>query len=325
MSELHVVLGAGQIGSLLAHRLLERGHRVRQVRQGPAGEARPGLEWLSGDVADPAFAERAARGARVVYHCVNPPYHRRQRLLEPIARGILHGVRAADAKLVVLDNLYMYGRCERPFTEDGPMRPVSRKGELRARVARLYAEAHARGEARVTSGRASDFFGPGITLAAIFGERNYRRLLAGKPAEAFGDPDAPHAYSYGPDVAEALAVLGERAEADGEVWHLPAVPAEPTRKLLERLARALGVEPRVVRVPDAVLKVLGVFDPIVREVPEMTYQWKAPFLLDDSRFRRTFGQRPTPLADAVAATAEWARQHYGRPAGSSSTASRSRA
>jgi nucleoside-diphosphate-sugar epimerase len=310
--ELHVVLGSGQVGMLVADELLTRGTRVRLVRRGPAGAPRPGLEWASGDLSDLAFAEEATRGAAVVYDCTSPPYEAWTTLLLPLARGAMHGAARAGARLVALDNLYMYGHTSGPISERTPVAPCSRKGEIRAQLAEERRIRHQRGELRIATGRASDFFGPGVVRQTTFGDRFYRRVFAGKAAECFGDPDAPHALSYTPDVARALVTLADHDEAFGHVWHLPANPAESMRSVTERLGRAFGLSIEIQRVPRVVLRAMGVFVPIAREVAEMAYQWDAPYILDDSRFRAVFGGTPTPFDQVVAATAAWATATYGR-------------
>src|SRR5579859_1957793 len=105
MNELHVVLGAGQIGATLAQRLLARGKRVRQVRRGQpdAAAAASSVEWVPGDVSDPAFAAEAMRGAAVAYDCVNPSYDEWPLLLPPLRRAVLEGAARSGAKLVKLD------------------------------------------------------------------------------------------------------------------------------------------------------------------------------------------------------------------------------
>ncbi len=311
---LHVVLGAGQIGPLLVDALLARGVRVRQVRLSARapGPARPGLELVHGDLSDPAFARSALAGAAVVYHCLNARYDQWARLLLPLTRGVLAGMAGAapGARLVMLDNLYMYDPADGPMREDSPVRPRSNKGTLRARQAEDVLGAHARGEVRVAIGRASDFFGP-LVGNAILGERFWKKALAGRAVECCGDPDQPHSYSYSHDVAAGLLTLGAHDQAFGHVWHLPVNPATSTRELAQRLA---GDAVEVQRLPDWMLRTMGVFAPIMREVAEMTYQWKLPFVLDDSRFRAAFGSRPTPPADAIAATIAWARASHA-PAG----------
>jgi nucleoside-diphosphate-sugar epimerase len=245
----------------------------------------------------------------VVYDCANPAeYHRWDEVLPPLKRGIREAAARAGARLVVLDCLYMYGRPQAgvPFDEDTPMRPCSRKGELRAMLARELFEAHARGDVRATSGRASDFFGP-ATPTALLGGRFAARVVAGKPLEMGGDPDQPHGYSYTPDVARGLAVLGASPAADGRPWHLPLAWTGTTRALVEAIATSLGRRGTVRAIPDWVLRALGVVDPALGAAAEMTYQWKLPYVIDDRRFRAAFGMGPTVPEKAVEETAAWIR------------------
>ncbi len=131
---LHVILGAGQIAMLLADRLLAAGFRVRLVRRGPPAETRENLSWACGDLRDRGFAEEATRVA-VVYQCSAPPYEKWLDELAALWGGGLHGASKASARYVILDNMYLYGRvASGPVDEDAPIRPVSRKGELRARL-----------------------------------------------------------------------------------------------------------------------------------------------------------------------------------------------
>lgn len=303
---LHVVFGAGQIGTRVARLLLDRGDRVRVVARRPHAPA--GAETAAGDARDLAFAAEAARGATTVFDTMNPLYHQWKKQLVPIAAGALHGATTAGAKLVALDCLYMYGAPAGPMTEESPHAPVSRKGELRASLAELRLGALRRGEARVAIGRASDFFGPDLAQS-WFSERFFTRILAGKPAECLGDPDQPHSYTYADDVARGLVALAGADDATG-VWHLPTAPAEPTRALAERIGAALGHRVTMTTMSPLLLRALGLFLPMMGELPEMAYQWQAPFVLDDAKFRARFGFGATPVAEQVAATVAWARSRF---------------
>jgi len=302
---LHVIFGAGQIGTRVATILLARGERVRVVAR---SSRVAGTEHAAGDARDLAFAESAARGATVVYDTMNPLYHQWKHQLLPTAAGALHAATKAGAKLVALDCLYMYGAPAGPMTEDSPIQPNSKKGVLRAELAELRLSALRRGEAQVAIARASDFFGAGLP-ASWFSDRFFNRILAGKPAECLGDPDLPHSYTYADDVATALVTLGDAAEATG-VWHVPTLPAEPTRALAERIGAALGVAVRMTTMSPLLLRAIGVFAPFMRELPEMAYQWQAPFVLDDTKFRTRFGSVPTAMDDQIATTAAWARERF---------------
>ncbi len=301
--QLHVVVGAGQVGPLLARRLVVRGHRVRIVRRRPPPDERGALEWARGDVTDRVFADQTFRGAHAVYHCANPASFRWEGL-GTLARAIREAAGRAGARLVVLDNLFMFGRPRGgPLTEDHPHQPCSRKGETRARLTRELFEAHRRGEVRATVGYAGDFFGPGASdQVAIFGARFLQSLRRGRRVVVLGDPDQPHAYAYLPDVAEGLAVLGEHEGALGRGWHLPTAWNGSTRALIARFAAALGRPPKLLRVPSALLRFGGLINRTLREAAEMTYQWECPYVVDDRRFRETFGLEPTAIERAVSET-----------------------
>jgi nucleoside-diphosphate-sugar epimerase len=309
-----VIFGAGQVGSQLAARLVTAGRQVRVVRRSAAPATR-GTELEVGDIADPGFAIHAARGADAVYHCVNPPYSTREwvRLVPLYMSNLIDAAGTAGARLVVLDNLYMLGKPNgRRFNEDSPTNPCSRKGEIRARATELLFDAHRRGAVRMTSGRASDFYGPGGRLTN-FGSFLWRPALAGGTGRVVMPLDAVHTYHYIPDVAAGLHVLGtaQGADVEGRWWMLPCQPAGTARQLINRLAAALGQPLRVTELPGWIAAAMGLFMPFMRELREMRYQWQEPFICDDRRFRERFAAEPTSPDEAARATVAWASAAYG--------------
>jgi nucleoside-diphosphate-sugar epimerase len=311
-TELHVLFGAGQVGQPLARLLLQAGKRVRIAKRSPGGVP-PGAEVIQGDAADPAFCAQAAQGAATVYHCMNPPYDARiwAELVPRYMDNLIAAAGRAGARLVALDNVYMLGRSGgRPLDEDTPPNPCSRKGEIRARAAERLFEAHRRGDLLATAGRASDYYGPGGTLTHL-GDQFWRPALAGKTARVLVNPDVIHTYHYIPDVAAGLSTLGcAEADAYGRAWMLPCAPAGSMRELVARFSRKLGREIRLAGVPRWIVKAIGVFIPLVREVGEMLYQWDEPFVISDRRFRERFRQEPADVDEAAAATLAWAQHHY---------------
>jgi len=312
---IHTIFGAGQVGRLLADELLARGIEVRIVRRGEPGPAKAGLTWLRGDVTDAEFARGAVEGAEVVYNCTNPAaYHRWDELLPPLYTAIADAAQHAGARLVTLDNVYMYGDQKgAPMTEVTEMGAETKKGALRAR---LYAELRARadrGDFHLTTGRAADFFGPEAVFGAVFSKRTYERLATSSAVEVLGDPDAVHSYSFIPDVARGLAILGTQPTEKGGVFHLPVSWQGTTAELLDLIAKELD-QPRAKlrRLPSWFLKAAGTFVPLLAAVAEMTYQWESPFVLDDEKFRSTFGESATPVDEAVHATAVWIREELAR-------------
>ena len=310
--KIHVVLGAGQVGPLLAQELLSKGLKVRVVSRSAAGNAHERLEFMKGDLTDLAFTQEACQGAEVVYNCANPAeYHQWDKLLPPLTRSIREAATRTKSKLVVLDNLYMVGRPETaPFNEDHPMKPCSKKGDLRKRLAEEYLAASARGDLQVTLGRASDFFGPGAAGMSFFGEYLGKALAKRSAVAVFGNPDLPRSYSYVPDVVKGLAALGTQEGAFGKVWHLPIAWNGTTRELIWKIGEAVGGKVPLRKIPDFMLGLLGLFVPQLGAIREMTYQWKAPFLVDDSRFRKAFGVEATPADKAISATAQYLKRAY---------------
>ncbi len=197
-----------------------------------------------------------------------------------------------------------------PLNEDTPLNPCSRKGEIRARAAQRLFEAHRRGDVLATSGRASDYYGPGGTLTHL-GDHFWGPALSGKTTWVLVNPDAIHTYHYIPDVAAGLFTLGcAEVDAYGRPWMLPCAKANTMRELVAGLSRKLGHEIRLAGVPRWIVKTIGIFVPLVREVGEMLYQWDEPFVISDRRFRERFQKEATDIDKAAAETIAWAQQHY---------------
>jgi nucleoside-diphosphate-sugar epimerase len=310
---LHVVFGTGQIGSVLAAHLTGLGIAVRAVSRSRPPALVPGVDWRAADVTDPEVAADAAKGASVVYQCVNAPYTQWPERFPPLQRGVLTAAERTGALLVVLENLYGYGPTGgRPMTEDLPLAATTVKGRTRAAMtAELLAAADA-GRVRVAIGRASDFFGAGVTQGSALGERVFGNALAGRRADFIGNPDLPHTYSYVPDIAAGLATLGTDPRADGQVWHLPGPHTVTTRAFLDLVAREVGHPVAIRPLSNLALRALGLVNPMLRELPEMSYQFDQPFILDTSKYEAAFGPAGTPLAPAVAATVAWYRTRPGK-------------
>ncbi len=306
---LHVVFGTGAIGMALIEELHAGGKRVRAVNRSGTADVPNGVEVVGGDAGSEEFATAASAGADIVYFSLNPPYTKWPELFPPLQAAVIEGAASAGAKLVVVDNLYMYGPTDgEPLTEDLPHAATTRKGSVRAQMAKDLMAASEAGKVRVAAGRPSDYFGPRGLLSAM-GERVFYPALAGKKAQVMGDPDQPHSYSYLPDIARSLIVLGESDEADGKAWHLPNAPAVTTRQFVEMVYAAAGTEPGIQTMPRIMVSAVGLFNGNVRELKEMLYEFEEPFVVDDSRFEAAFGGSATPLLEAIGDTVAWFRSN----------------
>jgi nucleoside-diphosphate-sugar epimerase len=303
-----VVFGAtGGVGGAVVAELLRRGGHVRAVSR--RGHAPEGAEGVAADAADSAEAAAAAEGAGVVCHCINPGYTQWPELLPPISRSILGAAESSGAKLVFADGLYAYGPVDGPLREDLPATASGPKGRTRVEVAAEMLAAHQDGRARVTIGRASDYYGPGGANSAS-GETVFGRVVAGKRPQWAGKLDVPHTFHYLPDIARGLITLAERPEAEGEVWHLPAAEPLTAQQFFDLVFEAAGrpTPAKAQLVGPALLAVGGIFSPTLREVRESAYQFRRPFVVDSSKFEGAFGRlETTPHREAVERTVEWFR------------------
>jgi nucleoside-diphosphate-sugar epimerase len=287
---------------------------VRVINRSGTAPVPDDIEVLGGDASDPAFAIAAARGAQVIYQTLNPPYYQWVELFPALQASVLAAAQATGARLVSMENVYMYGRpAGQPLTETRPDTAQTKKGKLRAGMARDLLAAHRAGRVQVAIGRASDYFGPRGGVQSILGDRVIPAALAGKTAMVLGDPDQPHTYTYIPDIGEGLAVLGEHPDAPGEVWHLPNDPdTRTTRQLVDTIYQLAGQPKTKLRsTPALLLRALGVVNPTVRELLELQYEFQEPFIVDSTKIATKLDVHATPLGQALADTVATYRTNPG--------------
>lgn len=304
---LYVVVGFGPAGAATARLLAERGHSVRVVTKS-GRSAEPGIEHVALDATDAGRLIEACRGAAAVFHCAAPPYPRWAAEWPALISSVVAAAEATGAVLVMLGNLYGYGPVDGPLTEKQPLAATGAKGRVRAAGWEQVRNLHEQGRVRAVEVRASDFFGPGVTEGGHLAARVVPRVLRGKPVSTLGDPDAPHSWTYLPDVARALAEVAAEERAWGQAWHVPTEPALSVREMVGRLAAESGTGPVAVRgLSPAVLGVASLFSPLLRELKEIRYQFDRPFLVDSTAYEAEFAVRPTPVDEQVKATVAWWR------------------
>lgn len=305
---IHIVVGFGPAGAATARLLAEQGHSVRVVTtSGRSPE--PGIEHVALDATDTERLIEVARGAVAIHSCAAPPYQRWSTAWPPLAASLCAAAEATGAVLVMLGNLYGYGPVDGPLTEELPLAATGPKGKVRAEVWEQARKLHEQGRIKAVEVRASDFFGPGVTDGGHLAGRVVPRLLRGKPVSTLGDPDAPHSWTYLPDVAATLAEVAGDERAWGRPWHVPTAPALSVRDMVGRLAAQAGTGPVAVRgLPSAVVGVAALFSPLIRELKEIRYQFDRPFVVDSSAYEGTFAVRAAPVDEQVKATVDWWRE-----------------
>jgi nucleoside-diphosphate-sugar epimerase len=307
----HVVIGAGgATGSAVVSELARRGEPVCAVTRTGKGAVPEGVRQVAADVGTAEGARYACEDATVVYHCAQPPYTKWPELFPPMTKAVIGAAAAAGAKLVFADNLYAYGPADGPMTEETQQRAQGRKGRTRVEMADAILRAHAEGRLRATIGRSSDYYGPRGT-GSTAGENIMKPALHDKPARWLGSLDRPHTLNYLEDMSRALVTLGERDEADGQVWHLPAAEPLTGRQFLDLVFEEAGHRPKVRRASRPMIRMAGLFNPLLRELNETLYQFEQPFVSDASKFQAAFGPfEPTSHRAAVGRTVDWFRRYY---------------
>ncbi|WP_405754489.1 NAD-dependent epimerase/dehydratase family protein [Streptomyces sp. NBC_00073] len=310
---LHVVMGFGPAGAATARLLVEQGHSVRVVtRSGRSAE--PGIEHVALDATDSGRLAAAARGAAAIHQCAAPPYHHWARQWPPLISSVCAAAESTGAVLVMLGNLYGYGPVDGPITEAGPLAATGPKGRVRAAGWEAARTLHEEGRIKAVEVRACDFFGPGVTDGGHLAGRVMPPLLRGKSVSTLGDPDAPHSWSYLPDVARAMVEVAGEERAWGRAWHVPTEPALSVREMVGLLAARAGTASVAVRrLPPAVFGAAALFSPLLRELKEIRYQFDRPFIVDSSAYEAEFTVRATPVDEQVKATVDWWRERLATP------------
>ncbi len=295
-----VVVGAGQIGTPLVERLAREGHRVVWVSRSKPSRIPNGVTHVALDARHGAELARLATGARAIIAAANPPSYDAavwKKQLVPLTAGLLDGARLSGSRLVLLDGLYMYALDRGPLSPATPQEPATEKGKIRKALADMVVAAQREG-VRAVSLRASDFLGAGLARS-LLNASAIERIKQGKSPLLIGDPDVPHAFSMRDDVIDALVQLAFAPDdVEGQVFHAPVVH-ETTRNLVEREARTHGTAIEVRAMPGWLLRIAGLFSRDTRGLVEMLPQWSAPYLVDDSSYRKRFQGPRAALSESV--------------------------
>ncbi|KPJ95218.1 MAG: hypothetical protein AMJ53_03275, partial [Gammaproteobacteria bacterium SG8_11] len=207
--------------------------------------------------------------------------------------NVIDACKRHDSRLVFFDNVYAYGRVDGIMTEQTPFNPISRKGEVRARIATMLLDEMHSGNLQAMIARSADFYGPGAVQSFPYATV-FQRLKAGKAPQWIGRANTVHTFTFTPDAGSALAILSRSKEAYGQTWHLPTTKESLTGEGFVRLACDLAGQPYRLQVPPRwMLKLLGMFIPVLRENEEMMYQFDFDYRFDSSKIESAFGTQPT--------------------------------
>lgn len=298
---MNVILGTGALGMAVMRELVAQDEPVRMISLRGKAAVPPGVIVEQANLMEKEQVNRALKHAKVIFQCAQPPYHKWHELFLPFQEQIVSGAMAAGAKLVVAENLYMYGQTKGSIHEGLLYTAITKKGKIRAEMSRKLVELHQAGLLQVTMGRGADFFGPDVHNSSV-GSRLFSSIMKGKACTVMGNPDKKHSYTFIDDFGKALVVLSRNEDAFGRAWHVPNSETITTREFIETAYQLVGA-PAVIRTMGrGMLRLGGLFIPEARESIEMLYQFEHDFIVDSSPFTKRFGMTATPLKIALAKT-----------------------
>ncbi|WP_226016941.1 NAD-dependent epimerase/dehydratase family protein [Novosphingobium sp. FKTRR1] len=296
-----VVLGYGPVGRATVERLRAQGRPVRVAQRSRPVDLPDGLAFSPCDVLDPASLRTAIAGAAQVAVAIGFPYVGKVwEQLWPIAmQNLLDACAAQGARMVFLDNLYMYGPQRTPLVETMALTSFGRKPAVRARITQMWQQDK---RVQVAALRAPDFYGPGVTLSHL-GDTGLAAIARGKTATFLFSPDQPHDYAFVPDIGRAMVTLLDAPDdAFGKVWHMPCAPTLTSREILAMGAVSMGTRLRVFSLPPLLLDALALVVPFLRELREMRFQWDRPYHVEAEAWKARFWSDVTPFSQGVAQT-----------------------
>lgn len=304
---MQTILGAnGTIGSILARELMNYTDKLRLVSRNPR-KVNETDELFPADLSNPAVVEPAVEGSDVVYLVVGFDYDLKvwEDKWPKLMKAVINACIKHKVRLVFFDNVYMYDINAIPhMTEESPNNPPSRKGAVRKQISQMIMDEVKAGKLMALIARSADFYGPDNDKSFV-NEMVYKNFLHGKRANWFVDPDKKHSFTYTPDAAKATALLGNTDDAYNTIWHLPTDQNTLTgREFVELFSREMNVANKLFVMPVWLIKIVGIFVPILKEMPEMMYQYDRDYFFDSSKFEKRFKFNPTTYTEGIKRTVE---------------------
>jgi nucleoside-diphosphate-sugar epimerase len=302
---MQTILGAnGTIGSVLTKELVGYTNKIRLVSRNPR-KVNESDELFPADLSNPAFVDQAVEGSDVVYLVVGFDYNLKvwEEKWPTLMRATINACIKHNARLVFFDNVYSYDINAIPhMTEESEYNPPSRKGAVRKQISQMLMDEVKAGKLMALIARSADFYGPGNDKS-FANEMVYKNFLKGRRANWFIDADKKHSFTYTPDAAKATALLGNTDDAYNTIWHLPTDKNTITgREFIELFSKEMKVSNKLVVMPMWMLRLAGIFVPVLKEMREMMYQYDRDYFFDSSKFDKRFNFKTTTYQEGVRMT-----------------------
>ena len=307
MSKVALFGAAGAIGQSIARALAAKGQPYRVVGRSEASlrktfGADPLAEVVTWNPDSPEAIQAAAAGVDTLIYLVGVNYWQFELHPQLMQRTLDAAIAAGVRNIVLIGTVYPYGRARTtPVREDHPREPHTFKGRMRKQQEDILLQAHAAGRINATVLRLPDFYGPGVEASLL--HRPAVAAVRGGTADMIGPIDRPHEFVFVPDVGPVVAKLIETPAAFGHVWHLAGAGVTTQRAVVDEMQRQTGRRIPLRVVGKAALRVLGLFNRMMREMVEMNYLLTEPLIMDDSALQRLLGPlRKTSYVEGIRQT-----------------------
>jgi nucleoside-diphosphate-sugar epimerase len=302
---MQTILGSGgAIGNELARALKNYTTEIRLVSRNPK-KLNDTDHLFPADLTDRKTVFSAVQGSEIVYLTIGLEYKTKvwQTSWPPLMKNVIDACIEYKCKLVFFDNVYMIGGDNvKHITENSPISPVSKKGEVRAALDRLIFDQTEKGTLQAIIARSADFYG-NVKERSLLMEMVYKNLSQNKKANWLCNAKVKHSFTYTPDAGKATALLGNTPDAYNQVWNLPTDPDNLTGEEWIRLfADEMGKSSKYMVLPKMMVRILGLFIPVMKEFPEMMYQYDRDYIFDSTKFCQRFDFKPTPYKEGVKET-----------------------
>lgn len=298
---MYTILGSnGIIGKETADQLNRSNIPVRLVSRNPR-QYHSGDEYKSADLLDGKAVNDAVKGSEVTYLTAGIKYNSRvwEKEWPVIMQNVINACLNHGSRFVFFDNVYMYDpEAFSSLTEESPIRPVSKKGAVRAGLIDMIKKAEKDHGLRWAIVRSADFYGPDNTNSFLI-ETVFKPLSKGKKANWLGDPDKLHSFTYTPDAGKLTALVGRTPDAFGQTWHVPTAPPLKGSEWVRRIASELNTRPGFNRMSKGMVRILGWFIPVLGESVEMMYQFERDYVFNGKKAEDRFNIQPTPVDEAI--------------------------
>lgn len=303
---MQTILGAGgSVGTYLAKELKQYDNSIRLVSRNPV-KVNDTDQLFPADLTDPVQVSKAIEGSAICFVMVGFEYNLKawQQKWPSFMKSVLDACETHQCKLVFFDNVYALGKDQmKQITASSPIQPCSRKGAVRAVVDKMILDSIESGKVQAIIARSPDFFGPEKKQNSMIMNTIFDNLSKGKKAQWLCNADVPHTMGFTPDLAKGTAILGNTPDAYNQVWNLPVDMAPLTgRQWVKLFADQMNAPDKVQVLPVWMMRILGLFIPVLKEMTEMMYQFDRPYLFDCSKFINRFDYTPTSNQEAVKQT-----------------------